>query len=269
MRRNWRVNIRENDEDPSRSDTDLWNVLNISRVLSKPSTSNFNRSNFDKVAHSRRSSVPNVSPLSRSSPLPPLTSIHPPSSTHSNNIPPPPYTAPLPPPIRSRSVPHLNHLSTVSPHTTDSLSLSPELQQWSPSHLHEQLPPNGPHPEVSSRRVPRPTRSRTSSSTSLGLSFGARSRLPSFEESTSLYANGGSITAGAGVNGRAFDSDEDDALEIQASARALRRRQMSENSTLSQRRPPGNGDGRFGRTRSAEGTVPQPVSLFARPSIAM
>lgn len=211
------------------------------------------------MAHSRRSSVPNVSPLSRTSPLPPLTSIVPAPSPQLASAPPPPYTAPLPPPIRSRSVPHLHRLSSSStipqhsPSSTDSTQLSPELQAWSPDYLADRA-----HAETSSRRPPRPQRSRTSSSTSLGLVFGGTrgGRPPSFEESVALHTNGVGLALG-----RTYDSD-DDALEIQSSARAARRRQASENSVLSQRRTGSvnvNGDGRISRTRSAEGPTPTPT----------
>ncbi|GAA5963003.1 hypothetical protein JCM3765_006747 [Sporobolomyces pararoseus] len=211
--------------------------------------------------------VPNVSPLSRTSALPPLTSIN--TSTSSGNgpalPPPPPYSAP--PPIRSRSVPHLSQLSSSIHSRSPSSTGSPE---WTQSYLVNN------EAAANSRRTVRPSRSRTSSSNSLGLAFnngnsaGMRSRLPSFEETFSLTGGGG-ILPSAPITRTPFDTDEEEdadegeALEIRRRSAAggeVRRRirQPSENGTqVSSQRRNGNGSGNggasFGRTRSTDSAL--------------
>lgn len=206
------------------------------------------------MAHTRRSSVPNAnSPLSRTSPLPPLTSLPPSIPSPAIQGPPPPYTAPLSPPFRSLSVPHLSQLSFTSRSpSSDQILIHPEPQSYSPTTLTD-LHRAASHNESAPRRPPRPQRSRTSSSTSLGLTFGAtRAQPPSFEESSASH--------GATLP---YDS-EDEALEMRTTARLARRRQASEGSTVHQRRVP-NVDSRPTRPRSArasfsEETSPLPVS---------
>ncbi|GAA6063657.1 hypothetical protein JCM10212_004924 [Sporobolomyces blumeae] len=245
-----------------------------------PVRTNSRRSSVDLSPRLRTTALPPLTSLSPS--LPSLTPLSPPSSnptslpslppppppTTTTNAPPPPYTAPLAPPIRSRSSPHLNHLAFT--HRSPSIdhvplpSPSPSTvhasqPRWSPSATTTTTPslPEPPPPPRSYSHVdlasqpshhhggPRPvsTRRRTSSSTSLGLSFAARGRPPSFEEASAL----GLVTAargpgGGGVVGIGHEygsddgDDHDEALEIRASGRSARRRQGSENSALWQRR---------------------------------
>ena len=235
---------------------------------------------------SRRSSVPNVSPLSRTCTLPPLTSIN---TSTTTLPPPPPYSAP--PPIRSRSVPHLSQLSSSSSIHSRTPSSSTGSPEWTQSYLtNNNNEVGGGGGVVNSRRTVRPSRSRTSSSNSLGLAFnnpnpnpnppttiGIRSRLPSFEES---FSGGGGVLLSAPITRTPFDTDEEEDGEEQGEALEIRRRstvgvgelrrrvrQTSENGngnqTSNQRRN-GNGNGGgaiFSRTRSTD-SVNLPLAFF-------